>query len=163
MSGTHGVNVSIVIPFVDEAEALPAMLAHVARELRTCGDTEVIAVYGGFRHRFSGADWRLRAISALHNFRCRVTGNYYGDQGMFVLRSAFAAVGGFPVQQVEDIAICARLRALGAPTFLPLAVVTRSRKFERMGIWTSFARVVLILLCLRLGRKPPQAFFADIR
>jgi len=233
VSGTHGVNVSIVIPFVDEAEALPAMLAHVARELRTCGDAEVIAVdggsrdasaaiarsypfvrvmeaprgratqmntgaaeatgdvllflhadtalppgalaaiadaartpafvYGGFRHRFSGADWRLRAISALHNFRCRVTGNYYGDQGMFVLRSAFAAVGGFPVQQVEDIAICTRFRALGAPTFLPLAVVTSSRKFERMGIWTSFARVVLILLCLRLGRKPPQAFFADIR
>ena len=76
---------------------------------------------------------------------------------------AAAATGDVPVRQVEDIAICARLRALGAPTFLPLAVVTSSRKFERMGIRTSFARVVLILLCLRLGRNPPQALFAEIR
>jgi rSAM/selenodomain-associated transferase 2 len=225
--------IAIVMPFLDEAEALPATLARVARAVAAHGDAEVIAVdggstdasravvaahpfvrllsaargratqmnagaaaatgdvllflhadttlpdgalaaisaaaadpafvYGGFHHRFSGADWRLRAISALHNFRCRVTGNYYGDQAMFVRRSAFAAVGGFPVQQVEDVAICARLRPLGAPSFLPLTVVTSSRKFERMGVWTSFARVVLILLCLRVGLKPPQAFFADIR
>ena len=225
--------IAIVVPFLDEAEALPATLAQAAREVAAYGDAEVIAVdggsadasravaaahpfvrvqaaargratqmnagaaaatgdvllflhadtqlpdgalaaiaaaaadpafvYGGFQHRFSGTDWRLRAISALHNFRCRITGNYYGDQAMFVRRSAFAAVDGFPVRQVEDIAICARLRALGSPTFLPLTVVTSSRKFERMGIWTSFARVVLILLCLALGRKPPQAFFADIR
>ena len=31
------------------------------------------------------------------------------------------------------------------------------------GVWTSFARILAILLWLRLGRKPPNAFFADIR
>lgn len=120
-------------------------------------------VYGGFHHRFSGDDWRLRAISALHNLRCRITKTFYGDQAMFVRRTAFAAVGGFPIRVAEDIAICQILRSQAPPAFLPLGVVTSSRKFEQMGVWTSFARVLAILLCLRFGRKPPAAFFADIR
>ena len=37
------------------------------------------------------------------------------------------------------------------------------QKFEKMGIWRSFARVLAILICLRIGRRPPAAFFADIR
>lgn len=119
--------------------------------------------YGGFRHRFSGDDWRLRAISALHNLRCRITSTFYGDQAMFVRRSAFANAKGFPLRLAEDIAISELLRAKSTPAFLPLAVVTSSRKFEQMGVWTSFARVIGILLCLRFGRKPPAAFFADIR
>ena len=225
--------ISIVLPFLDEAAALPATLRDLLREVRACGDCETIAVdggrgdgsaavlaahpwvrvvasvrgraaqmnagaeaatgdvllflhadtslppgalaavgaaarapgfvYGGFHHRFSGRDWRLRAISALHNFRCRHARTFYGDQALFVRRTAFVAVGGFPLQQVEDIAICQRLRALAPPAFLPLAVTTSSRKFEAMGIWRSFGRVLAILICLRLGRKPPQAFFADIR
>jgi rSAM/selenodomain-associated transferase 2 len=120
-------------------------------------------VYGGFHHRFSGDDWRLRAISALHNLRCRITATFYGDQALFVRRAAFADVGGFPLRLAEDIAISEILRARAAPAFLPVAVVTSSRKFHQMGIWTSLARVLAILLCLRLGRKPPAAFFADIR
>ncbi len=161
--GVTAMRIAIVVPFLDEAEALPATLAQAAREVAAYADAEVIAVdggsadasravaaahpfvrvlaaargratqmnagaaaatgdvllflhadtllpdgalaaiaaaaadpafvYGGFQHRFSGTDWRLRAISALHNFRCRITGNYYGDQAMFVRRSAFAAVG----------------------------------------------------------------------
>ena len=55
---------------------------------------EVVA--GGFRHRFSGCDWRLRMISVLDNVRCRRTGVVYGDQAMFVRRSVFERLGGFP-------------------------------------------------------------------
>jgi len=120
-------------------------------------------IYGGFHHRFSGPGWRLRMISLLHNLRCHITRIFYGDQAMFVSRYAFDAAGGFPDGPVEDIAICERLRQLGRPAFLPLRVVTSSRKFEAMGIWRSFARVLAILVCLRIGRRLPAAFFADIR
>ena len=91
------------------------------------------------------------------------TATFYGDQALFVRRTAFAGVGGFPLRLAEDIAISEALRAKAPPAFLPLAVVTSARKFEQMGVWTSFARVLAILLCLRFGRKPPAAFFADIR
>ena len=224
---------SVIIPFFDEARALPETLAHLMCEVATCHDVEVIAVdagsrdgsrallaahpcvrvldaprgraaqmnagattaggdvllflhadtalprgalqaiiraacapgfvYGGFRHRFSGADWRLAMISALHNFRCRKARTFYGDQALFVSRAAFVKAGGFPLHPIEDIALSQRLKQFAPPAFLPLAVVTSARKFEQMGVWTSFARVLAILLCLRFGKKPPAAFFADIR
>lgn len=225
--------ISVIVPFLDEAAALPATLRHLERERAAYGDVEIIAVdggstdasrnvlarhravqvigahrgrarqmnagaatatgsvllflhadtwlpagalaaiagsaqspdfaYGGFQHRFSGDDWRLRLISALHNYRCRKALTFYGDQALFVRRGAFEAIGGFPDTSIEDIAISQRLKGLARPVFVPLPVITSSRKFERMGIWTSFGRVLAILLCLRTGRKPPPAFFADIR
>ena len=45
-------------------------------------DPEVQA--GGFRHRFSGSDWRLSLISWLDNFRCTRSHIIYGDQALFV-------------------------------------------------------------------------------
>lgn len=119
--------------------------------------------FGGFRHRFSGADWRLAMISALHNFRCRHAQTFYGDQAMFVARDAFVRAGGFPLVPAEDIALSQRLRAMASPTFLDASIVTSSRKFEQMGIWRSLGRVLGILVCMRLGRTLPRAFFADIR
>jgi rSAM/selenodomain-associated transferase 2 len=120
-------------------------------------------VYGGFRHRFSGSDWRLAMISVLHNFRCRHARTFYGDQALFVGRAAFTRAGGFPAVPAEDIALSQRLRAMGPPAFLTETVVTSSRKFEQMGVWRSFARIVAILICLRLGRAVPDIFFANIR
>ncbi len=225
--------ISVVIPVLDEASALPATLAHLARAMRFAPETEVIAVdggsvdasrqiladaswirvltaargravqqnagaaaasgdvvlflhadtwlpvralqaiaiaaqvpafhYGGFHHRFSGNDWRLRVISALHNFRCRKAATFYGDQALFVRRATFEQVGGFPHRPAEDIALCERLKTFASPALLPDTVITSSRKFVQMGVWTSFGRVLAILICLRLGREPPRAFFADIR
>jgi len=136
----------------------PGGLAAISRAAREPG-----FAYGGFHHRWSGRDWKLVVISALHNLRCRITSTYYGDQAFFVSRRAFVAVGGFPDCLAEDIAVCQALRKRARPSFLPLRVVTSSRKFEQMGIWRSFARVLAILICLRIGRTPPAAFFADIR
>jgi rSAM/selenodomain-associated transferase 2 len=120
-------------------------------------------VYGGFLHRFVPADWRLRLISRLHNLRCRLTGIFYGDQALFVRRSAFERVGGFPQQLVEDIAIGRLLRRLGRARLLPLEVATSSRKFLGMGVWRSVARAALILLCFQLRLPFPRGFFADVR
>src|SRR3954463_15398417 len=58
---------------------------------------------GAFRHRFDATDWRLRAVSAAHNFKCRWTAIYYGDQAMFVRKRLFDRLGGFlPVPILED-------------------------------------------------------------
>jgi rSAM/selenodomain-associated transferase 2 len=148
-----------VVLFLHADTLLPSgALAAIAQAAQRPG-----FVYGGFHHRFSGRDWRLVVISALHNLRCAITHIFYGDQAMFVSRRALVAAGGFPDRFAEDIAICEILRRRARPAFLGLTVTTSSRKFERMGIWRSFARVLAILLCLQLGRKPPAAFFADIR
>jgi rSAM/selenodomain-associated transferase 2 len=119
---------------------------------------------GCFRHCFSGDDWRLRLISRLHNWRFSITRIIYGDQAMFVRRSLFERLGGFPeVPRLEDVLFSERLRKLVRPKMLGLAVVTASRKFEQMGVWRSFARVLLILACHRLRLPIPECFFRDVR
>jgi len=120
---------------------------------------------GGFMHQFSGDDWRLRFISFLDNFRCTRSRVIYGDQALFVRRTLFEQLDGFPNQPIlEDVAFCERLIRVTQPLLLPSAVVTDARKFVKMGIWRSFIRVLLIILHVEF-RLPvlPRTFFQDIR
>jgi hypothetical protein len=88
---------------------------------------------------------------------------YYGDQAMFVARDAFERAGGFPPTRVEDIDLSQKLRAAGAPAFVPQAVVTSARKFVALGVWRGFALVLAILVCHTFGWRLPASFFADVR
>ncbi|GIW55670.1 MAG: glycosyl transferase [Nitrospiraceae bacterium] len=120
---------------------------------------------GGFLHRFSGDDWRLKLISRLDNFRCSRSRIIYGDQALFVRRPLFDRLGGFPDRpMLEDVAFCELLLAYTRPILLSPPVVTDSRKFVKMGVWRSFVRVLLIILHAQF-RLPtlPRAFFQDIR
>ncbi len=120
---------------------------------------------GGFSHKFSGDDWRLRVVSWLDNFRCRYSRIIYGDQALFVRQSLFQQLGGFPNQPIlEDVAFCEQLLKHTSPILLDPPVITDSRKFVQMGIWRSLARVFLIILSVefRLPLLTP-AFFQDIR
>jgi len=120
---------------------------------------------GGFLHQFSGGDWRLRLISFLDNFRCVRSRIIYGDQALFVRRPLFERLGGFPDQPIlEDVAFCEKLIRVTEPVLLRPPVVTDSRKFVKMGVWKSFARVLLIIIHAQF-RLPvlPRAFFSDVR
>jgi rSAM/selenodomain-associated transferase 2 len=120
---------------------------------------------GGFMHRFSGEDWRLKLISFLDNFRCIRSRIIYGDQALFVRRTLFEQLGGFPNRPIlEDVALCERLLAVTTPLLLSPAVVTDARKFLKMGVGSSFLRVLLIILHVEF-RLPilPRAFFQDVR
>ena len=120
---------------------------------------------GGFMHRFSGDDWRLKLISFLDNFRCIRSRIIYGDQALFVRRALFEQLGGFPSQRIlEDVAFCEKLIKVTKPLLLSPSVVTDARKFLKMGVWRSFLRVLLIILHVEF-RLPvlPRAFFQDVR
>jgi rSAM/selenodomain-associated transferase 2 len=120
---------------------------------------------GGFRHRFSGDDWRLRLISRVDNLRCSRTGIIYGDQAMFVRPDLFWALGGFPETPVlEDVMFCEALVRTTRPLLLDEEVVTDARKFIQMGPWRSLARVLAILLAHELRLPiPARSFFSDVR
>ncbi len=120
---------------------------------------------GGFYHQFSGSDWRLRMISWLNNFRCTRSRIIYGDQALFVRKSLFERLGGFPDQSIlEDVAFGEKLLRVTTPVLLSPPVVTDARKFLQMGVWRSFVRVLLIILHVEF-KLPylPRVFFQDIR
>ena len=103
-------------------------------------------VWGRFDIRISGRSAMLRVVSRLMNFRSRLTGIATGDQAMFVTRSAFNAVGGFPNQPLmEDIELSKRLLAFSRPACITRCVTTSGRRWEARGVW----RTILLMWRLR--------------
>ena len=160
MNAGAGVAQGEILLFLHADTLLPSDAVRVLNQL----EQEQDFTYGGFCHRFSGQHAALRFVSWLHNFRCRVTGVFYGDQAMIVRRSVFESLGGFPTGLMEDIRLSEKLRDNGEPRLLDLEVVTDSRKFEQMGPWRSLLRCLLILGCYEL-RLPimGRAFFTPVR
>lgn len=92
--------------------------------------------WGRFDVCIAGPSFMMRVIASLMNWRSRITGIATGDQAMFVTRSAFESVGGFPDQPLmEDIELSRRLLALSKPICLTDRVVTSGRRWEAHGVW----------------------------
>jgi rSAM/selenodomain-associated transferase 2 len=128
-------------------------------------ETDATVQAGGYLHQFSGTDWRLRTLSYFNNLRCRWSKIIYGDQAMFVRRTLFEQLGGFPNEPVlEDVLFSRRLVRVATPVLLAPPVITDSRKFVQMGIWRSVIRASLILLSIELGLPlGSRVFFREIR
>jgi len=102
--------------------------------------------WGRFDVCIEGRSTLLRVVAALMNLRSRLTGIATGDQAIFVRRSVFDAVGGFPGQPLmEDIELSKRLKRIGRPACLRARVVTSGRRWERHGVW----RTILLMWRLR--------------
>lgn len=105
-------------------------------------------LWGRFDVRLSGSGLALRVIGAMINLRSRLSGIASGDQGIFVSRQRFEALGGYaPIPLMEDLQLCRRLRALARPRCLRPPLSTSSRRWEQHGIW----RTVVLMWCLRLA------------
>ena len=107
---------------------------------------------GCFQQKFSGRHWGLRLISWLHNSRGRITKIMYGDQAIFIKRSLFHDIGGFPEQTMEDVLFSEKLLKRCMPLILNLHVTTDSRKFQQMGVWRALWQVVKIQSRHRRGK-----------
>lgn len=93
------------------------------------------ARWGRFDVAIAGRSRLLPVVAALMNLRSRLTGIATGDQGIFVDRLLFDAVGGYPDQPLmEDIEICRRLRRrAGRPLCLRPPLSTSGRRWDRLG------------------------------
>jgi rSAM/selenodomain-associated transferase 2 len=105
------------------------------------------AAWGRFDVRIASAHPALRVVESMMNLRSRMTRICTGDQGIFVRREAFDAVGGYPVQALmEDIAISARLRRVSSPLCLRERCLTSARRWESQGV----LRTIVLMWWLRL-------------
>lgn len=119
------------------ADAIAALERH-ARPNETC--------WGRFDVRIDGRPRMLVVIAFMMNLRSRATGIATGDQAMFMSRTLFDAVGGFPDQLLmEDIEISSRLRRLCRPVCLRERVTTSGRRWEQRGVW----RTIVLMWRLR--------------
>jgi len=81
----------------------------------------------------------------------------FGDRGLFVRRSAFEAVGGYPDWPLfEDLELADRLHDHGGFRFLDTPVVTSARRFERVGTLKQQVRNVYLWFHYMVGTDPER-------
>jgi len=113
--------------------------------------------WGRFDVRFDTDQAMLRVVAAMMNARSRVTGIATGDQCIFVRRSVFEAVGGFPaLALMEDIALSALLRRQTAPQCLRIKVTTSARRWQKNGVWRTIFLMWWLRLAYALGVSPAR-------
>lgn len=106
------------------------------------------SAWGRFDVRLQGRHALLPVIAALMNLRSRLSGIATGDQGIFVSRECFDAVGGYAaIPLMEDIDLSRRLKARGAPLCLRARLTASARRWEQHGV----LRTILLMWRLRLA------------
>ena len=97
----------------------------------------------------------FRVIETSINLRSRFSGIATGDQGMFVSRRLFDAVGGFPeLPLMEDVAMSHALRQRGLPVALSTRLRTSARRWQDNGTWRTVWLMWRLRLAFFLGADP---------
>ena len=117
----------------------------LARLRAALADPDVVG--GGLRIRFDRRTPGLEFLRVTSNWRARLLGQVFGDQALFVRRSVFDALGGFPDQPLlEDFELSRRLRARGRLVVLSAEVTASSRRILAHGPW----RMTVLMQWLKL-------------
>jgi rSAM/selenodomain-associated transferase 2 len=113
--------------------------------------------WGRFDVRIAGKPWMLGVVARMMNWRSRLTGIATGDQAMFMTRTAYQAIGGFPEQALmEDIEASRRLRQLSRPACISSPLVTSGRRWESKGVWTTIFLMWRLRWAYWRGQNPKQ-------
>ncbi len=109
---------------------------------------------GAFRLGFDERPPLWRVLSAGY---ARTSRTAYGDQAIFVSRTAFDRLGGYrPLPIMEDYDLVERLRRRGRFELLPLTVRVSARRHRRQGELRTFLRIGAIKILYRLGVPPDR-------
>ncbi len=93
------------------------------------------AVGGAFDLNIDSPRRFCKFMAKISSQRARALKLPYADQGVFVWRQVFEALGGFPkIPIMEDIALGRRLRRAGRMTFIRSGLVTSARRWDANGI-----------------------------
>ena len=113
-------------------------------------------VGGWFRFALDDTAWQARIIERAVAWRVRMFRLPFGDQGLFVRRQTFAALGGYrDLALMEDVEFVRRLVRQGRVVELPQAITTSARRWRRDGWFRRSARN-LTLLGLYFCGVPPR-------
>ena len=113
---------------------------------------------GAFDLRIAAPGVLFRIIERVSSFRSRLTRIPYGDQGIFIRRQIFDAIGRYPeIPLMEDVALMRRLKAgRYRIVFSSSKAITSARRWQEEGVvFTTLRNWVFITLYL-LGVSPAK-------
>jgi len=142
------------------ARASRLMFVHADTRLPDAAAARVIealeaSCWGRFDVTIEGRHRWLPMIAAAMNLRSRLTGIATGDQAMFLRRSTFERIGGFPDQPLmEDIEMSRRLKRQGRPACLSQRVITDGRRWDTEGALRTLFKMWGMRLGYAVGASP---------
>ena len=120
-------------------------------------ETAISAGYvgGAFKQRIEGDHPLYRLIERAANFRAKRLRILYGDGGIFVSRTYFDQIGGFPdIPIMEEVRFSRQLRRHGKVTLIEPRIHISARRWQRNGILRTTLTNWLITLLYLLRVSP---------
>ncbi len=126
----------------------------VAEQIHNClQDAQVLG--GAFQQRIEAPGRLYRLLEKGNAARARWRGLPYGDQAIFLRKTVFQQLGGFPpVLLMEDLLLMRALRRRAWPVLLPGPVYVDPRRWQRHGIVRQTLRNWSLLSARALGVAP---------
>jgi hypothetical protein len=112
-------------------------------------------VAGAFRFKTDFDHPFMKVIEFVANIRSRYLKLPYGDQGLFIRKSVFESMGGFPeVPIAEDLFLLRRLSKYGNIRIAPAHALTSARRWQTLGmLHTTMINYIILIGCC-LGFSP---------
>ncbi len=123
-------------------------------------------VGGGFLQKIDGKSLLYRLIEITADLRGKILKLFYGDSGIFVKRTDFHRIGGFPdVPIMEEMGFSKALRGLGKTKMVKPRIHISARRWERNGIirTTSINWFITVLYFLGFSLERLTKLYQDIR
>jgi hypothetical protein len=108
-------------------------------------------VGGCCRVRIPNKQWIYRIHDGLAHYVGKILRVRCGDHGIFVRRSVFNEVGGYPdVPLMEDVKLFRAIQSKGRVAWLPDRLLLSSRRHEQVGVYryTFICAAMIALYCL---------------
>ncbi|MFE9237977.1 TIGR04283 family arsenosugar biosynthesis glycosyltransferase [Streptomyces sp. NPDC007007] len=117
--------------------------------------TDPAVVGGGLTLRFDRRTPALNYLAWTSNARARRLHHIFGDQAMFIRRTVFDELGGFPdLAIMEDLEMSRRLHRRGPLRLLPATSTASSRRLTAHGTWRMIAFMQYLKLLYFAGADP---------
>jgi len=115
------------------------------------------AIAGAFELKIDGKTVGLRLVEWGVRVRSHLFQMPYGDQGIFLKASVFQNMGGFPdLPILEDFELIRRLRQKGRIAIARAAVITSSRRWQKLSVFRATLINQLIIIGYLLGVSPTR-------
>ena len=112
---------------------------------------------GAFEQQIEAPGFFYRFLERGNALRAKRLGLPYGDQGIFMRRSTFESLGGFPkIRLMEDYLLMKKFRNLSKPVLLPGPIHVSARRWQRHGLVRQTLRNWVLLGAVNLGLSPDR-------
>jgi len=120
-------------------------------------DEAKIAFCGCFQQSINDPRLIYRWIETGNRWRAKYQKLPYGDQGIFVSRQLYDAVGGMPkISLMEDLEFARQISKFGSVNVLPGPLHVDARRWEKVGPFRQTIRNWALAMRYRLGADPEQ-------